>query len=143
MLSMKRIAAAMILIPLLAGCGEYRYDPETLEVPDWAKGIWYSNEGSVVSITDKDISLDSKDPDLADFSVLVMLDDDYYISSQHLAEGNDVWTLELGSFGDGPEMEINLAEVSDSAIRMTLSIEGINKVIILFDKPFNDPDSNS
>lgn len=140
---MKKIALLFLSILLLAGCGEYRYEPETLEVPEWATGTWYSNEGSVVSITDKDISLDSMDPDLADFSVLAMLEDDYYISSQHLAESNDVWSLDLGSFGDGPEMEINLAEVSDSALRMTLSIDGSNKVIILFDKPFNDPDSNS
>ena len=134
----------MILILLLAGCGEYRYEPETLEVPEWAKGIWYSNEGSVVSITDKDISLDSADPDLADFSVLIMLEDDYYISSQHLAESNDVWTLDLGSFGDGPEMKITLNSNGEvGSITMAIRNETETSILILCDKPFNDPDSNS
>ena len=64
---MKKTALLLLSILLLAGCGEYRYEPETLEVPEWAKGTWYSNDGAVVSISDKDISLDSKDPGRADF----------------------------------------------------------------------------
>ena len=141
---MKKIALLLLFILLLAGCGEYRYEPETLEVPEWAKGTWYSTEVSVVSITDKDISLDSKDPDLADFSVLTMLEDDYYISSQHLAESNDVWTLDLGSFGDRPEMEITLNSNGEvGSITMAIKNETETSILILFDKPFNDPDSNS
>lgn len=140
---MKKIALFFLSILLLAGCGEYRYEPETLEVPEWAKGTWYSNEGSVVSITDKDISLDSKDPELADFSVLTMLEDEYYISSQQLAESNDVWTLDLGSFGDGPEMEIILTKGEVGSITMAIRNDTETSILILFDKPLNNPDSNS
>ena len=134
----------MILILLLAGCGEYRYEPETLDVPEWAAGTWHSNDGSAVSITDKDISLDSKDPDLADFSVLLMLEDDYFISSQLLAESNDVWILELGTFGNGQEMEITLNSNGEvGSITMAIRNETETRILILCDKPFNDSDPNS
>lgn len=135
---MKRIAAAIILVMLLAGCGEYRYEPETLDVPEWAAGTWHSNDGSAVSITDKDISLDSADPDLADFSVLLMLEDDYFISSQLLAESNDVWTLELGTFGDGPEMEITLTRGKAGSITMAVRFETEQSILILSDKPSDE-----
>ena len=140
---MKKTALLLLSILLLAGCGEYRYEPETLEVPEWAKGTWYSNDGAVVSISDKDISLDSKDPGRADFFVLVMLDDDYYVSSQHLAESNDVWTLELGTFGNGQEMEITISRGEKGSITMAIRNETETSILILCDKPFNDPDSNS
>ena len=140
---MKKTALLLLSILLLAGCGEYRYEPETLEVPEWAKGTWYSNDGAVVSISDKDISLDSNDPELAGFSVLIMLEDDYYISSQHLAESNDVWTLELGSFGDGQEMEITISRGEKGSITMAIRIETETDILILSDKPFNDSDPNS
>ena len=141
---MKKTALLLLSILLLAGCGEYRYEPETLEVPEWANGTWYSNYGSVVSISDKDISLDSNDPELAGFSVLIMLEDDYYISSQHLAESNDVWTLELGSFGDGPKMKITLNSNGEvGSITMDIINETETRILILCDKHFNNPDSNS
>ena len=140
---MKNASILLLSLLLLAGCGEYRYEPETLDVPEWAAGTWHSNDGSAVSITDKDISLDSADPDLADFSVLLMLEDDYYISSQHLAESNDVWTLELGTFRDGPEMEITLTRGKAGSITMAIRNETETRILILCDKPFNDSDPNS
>ena len=140
---MKNASILLLSLLLLAGCGEYRYEPETLDMPEWAAGTWHSNDGSAVSITDKDISLDSADPDLADFSVLLMLEDDYFISSQLLAESNDVWILELGTFGNGQEMEITISRGEKGSITMAIRIETGTDILILSDKPFNDSDPNS
>ena len=86
----------------------------------------------------------SMNSDPSDFSVPIMLEDDYCITAQNPAESNDVWTLELGSFGDGPEMKITLNSNGEvGSITMAIRIETETDILILSDKPFNDSDPNS